>query len=146
MTPKLRIYVPVGIAVILAGIQFIPKGMRDKQESHHMISLNNDAKLALTRACFDCHSYETRWPWYSYLAPISMLVERDVKLARARLNFSEWEDLGENRKKKLADKIIKSIEEDTMPLWSYAIMHPEAKLDDNDKEIIKKAMGQFTAN
>ncbi|NRA47159.1 MAG: heme-binding domain-containing protein, partial [Oligoflexales bacterium] len=103
---------------------------------------NTEALSSLKRACFDCHSYETHWPWYSHIAPFSLLIERDVKLARARLNFSEWEDLGGKRKKKLAKKVIKSIEEDTMPLWTYSLLHPEAALEKPEKDRIIEAFAQ----
>ena len=127
----------------MIGIQFIPKKFREKQESKHLIVLNEQGLRLLKRACFDCHSYETQWPWYSYVAPISWLVERDVRMARARLNFSEWEDLGKSRKKKLAEKIIKSIETKSMPLWNYSLLHPEAKLEKSEQDIIFESLRIF---
>jgi hypothetical protein len=76
------------------------------------------------RACADCHSNETRWPWYSRIAPISWLVRFDVDEGREHLNVSEW---GQQRKNK-ADEAAQTLREDEMPPWFYLIPHPEARL------------------
>ncbi len=81
------------------------------------------------RACFNCHSNETAWPWYSQIAPISWLTERDVKKGRRHLNFSEW-----NKPHPTGDEIAEQIESGAMPLWFYLPMHPEARLTPAEKE------------
>ncbi len=81
------------------------------------------------RACYDCHSNETKWPWYSHIAPISWLVQRDVMEGRAHLNFSEM-DKGQRNAKDAAHEV----EEGEMPLWHYGLMHPGARLDDTEKK------------
>lgn len=80
------------------------------------------------RACFNCHRNETAWPWYSRVAPISWLTDRDVKRGRSHLNFSEW-----NKSHPLDDEITDQIESDRMPLWFYLPMHPEARLKPDEK-------------
>jgi mono/diheme cytochrome c family protein len=80
------------------------------------------------RACFNCHSNETVWPWYSQVAPISWLTERDVNKGRSNLNFSEW-----NKPHPTGDEIIDQIESGTMPLWFYLPTHPEARLKPEEK-------------
>lgn len=75
------------------------------------------------RACFDCHSNEVRWPWYSHLAPVSWLVQQDVEEAREHLNFSEWD-----RRQKDADEAAEEVAEEEMPLWYYLPLHSEARL------------------
>lgn len=79
-------------------------------------------------ACFDCHSNETIWPWYSNLAPASWLLWHDVDEGRGKLNFSEW-DQGEGE----LDEITEVIDEGEMPPWYYALMHPDAKLSESEK-------------
>ena len=74
-------------------------------------------------ACFDCHSNETVWPWYSNVAPVSWLNQRDVNGGRSHLNFSEW-----NKPQKHAGHAAEEIQKGDMPLWFYLPMHPEAKL------------------
>ena len=79
------------------------------------------------RACFDCHSNETRWPWYASVAPFSWVVQADVEGARSIVNFSEW-----NRSYELALYSGQSIRTGNMPPIKYAMAHPEAKLTDQE--------------
>jgi mono/diheme cytochrome c family protein len=76
------------------------------------------------RACLDCHSNETVWPWYSAIAPVSWLVQRDVIEGRGELNFSEWD-----RPQKEAKKAPEETREGEMPPRTYLLAHPEARLD-----------------
>lgn len=76
------------------------------------------------RACGDCHSNETRWPWYSRVAPASWLVAHDVAEAREHLNVSEWD-----RPQKDADEAAEEVRDGEMPLAIYLPLHPEARLD-----------------
>lgn len=75
------------------------------------------------RACFDCHSNETVWPWYSNVAPISWLVQRDVDKGREELNLSEWD-----RPQEGAGDAAETVREDEMPPWYYTMPRPEARL------------------
>ncbi len=84
----------------------------------------------LKRACYDCHSNQTRWPWYSHVAPFSWLVSRHVMEARRRLNFSEWEAYAsdpETASHKLGE-IADQVSSAKMAPWYYRLMHPEARL------------------
>jgi len=85
------------------------------------------AKL-LHSACYDCHSDETKWPWYSRVAPVSWLVADDVTRGRERLNFSEWpRDLPERVAKRL-ERISEEVDDQEMPPAKYTLLHPEARL------------------
>jgi hypothetical protein len=75
------------------------------------------------RVCYNCHSNETRWPWYSSVAPVSWLTQRDVNTGRSHLNFSEW-----NNPQDQADDVVGEVQAGGMPPWFYVAMHPEAKL------------------
>lgn len=81
-----------------------------------------------TRSCADCHSNRTRWPWYSRVAPLSWLVASDVREAREHLNVSEWD-----RPQKDADEAAEEVREGEMPLKSYLVAHPEARLTDAER-------------
>ena len=83
------------------------------------------------RACFDCHSNETVWPWYSKIAPVSWLVQRDVDEGREKLNFSEW-----NRKAEFEElnEVGEAIQEGKMPPLTYYPTHPKARLSDIEKQ------------
>jgi hypothetical protein len=83
-------------------------------------------------ACINCHSEKTRWPWYSYVAPVSWLVENDVKRARARLNLSRWDSLDAAEQRSLLTAIATVIENHEMPLHRYVMLHPEVRLSTDD--------------
>jgi hypothetical protein len=82
----------------------------------------------LHAACYDCHSDETKWPWYSRVAPVSMLVAGDVKGGRERMNFSDWpHDLPARAAKRL-ERISEEVGYKDMPPPKYTLLHPEARL------------------
>ncbi|HYN98713.1 MAG TPA: heme-binding domain-containing protein [Actinomycetota bacterium] len=89
------------------------------------------------RACFDCHSNETEWPWYSYVAPASWFVYRDVVAGREELNFSEMGRAGNE-----TDKAAESVEDAEMPPFRYVINHPEARLDDQERQALIRGLQQ----
>src|ERR1700677_472064 len=86
----------------------------------------------LANACVNCHSEKTQWPWYSRVAPVSWLVENDVKHAREPLNLSRWDGLQEVDQRVLLTAIATVIENHEMPPHRYVVIHPEAKLSADD--------------
>lgn len=80
------------------------------------------------RACFDCHSNETTWPWYSHVAPISWFLQGHVEDGRMALDFSEW-----NKTFRAARKASREVKSGGMPLSTYLWMHPDARLSDSEK-------------
>ena len=86
----------------------------------------------LRRACFDCHSNETRWPWYANLPVASWLLERDVKAARGQLNFSRWAEYNPFDRAGLLDRACELATSGTMPLPRYLMLHPDARLAQSD--------------
>ncbi len=87
------------------------------------------------RACFDCHSNETEWPWYSNVAPISWLVQRDVQEGRSVLNFSEW-----NRPQKEPYEAIEVVEEGEMPPIQYWLIQSKARLTPAEREALIRGL------
>lgn len=85
-----------------------------------------------SRACRDCHSNRTVWPWYSNIAPVSWLVVYDVNHGRSAMNFSEWSAYGAEKRRKLREEICDEVSEGEMPGAGYTSMHPDAKLADAD--------------
>jgi mono/diheme cytochrome c family protein len=81
------------------------------------------------RACKDCHSHETEWPWYSFMAPASWLVHYDVHEARSHFDVSDW-----GRAHNHGDEAAKLVRDGEMPLWYYRIAHPEARLSERERE------------
>ena len=81
------------------------------------------------RACFNCHSNETYYPWYAYVAPVSWLLRWDIDNGRAAYNFSDWINYPSS-----ADELAEVLLEGEMPPWQFLIMHPEARLSDAEKQ------------
>ncbi len=92
-------------------------------------------RVLAQRACFDCHSNQTRWPWYSHVAPASWLVQSHVDEGRETLNFSEW-----NRPSDEADEAAETVREGEMPPRSYLLLHPEARLTDAEREQLARGL------
>lgn len=116
--------------VLAVGIQLVPYG-RDHQNPPVVKepNWNNSTTRALAaRACFDCHSNQTVWPWYSTIAPVSWLVQHDVDEGRRALNFSEW-----HRAYEEAGEAADSVREGEMPLIFYGPLHPAARLSAAEK-------------
>ena len=86
----------------------------------------------LRRACFDCHSDETRWPWYSALPVGFWLLRHDVKEGRDHLNFSRWTEYHPFDRADLLDKVCEKTTKGLMPLWQYRLAHREARLTASD--------------
>lgn len=90
------------------------------------------------RACFDCHSNQTVWRWYSNIAPASWLIQRDVEEGRRRLNFSDWSAPRRERR-----EMGESIMEGNMPPWYYLPIHPEAVLTAQEKNQLATALNSL---
>ena len=90
----------------------------------------------IARSCADCHSDATRYPWYSYIAPVSWLVERDVIRGRERLNLSNWSDYPPLRRQRFLSEIANQVLDGEMPLPLYTLLHRSAKLSAADMEAI----------
>ena len=128
--PRTRTVVLSTIALAIA-IQFVPI-RHDNPPAPGPITPPATVAPILRRACYDCHSRETIWPWYSYVAPVSWLVARDVHEGRQHLDFSAWADYAlPVRLKKLAG-ISTVVQEGEMPPWFYTPLHPAARLSPDD--------------
>jgi mono/diheme cytochrome c family protein len=129
-----------GLGVIVA-MQLVPYG-RDHTNPASGKEPEWDSpqtRELVVRACFDCHSNETRWPWYSNVAPVSWLLQHHVNEGREHLNFTEWDT-----PQKHAHEAAHEVEEGEMPMWSYLLLHGEAELSDTDKQaLIRGLEGMF---
>lgn len=124
----------VSIAVILGAvaIQFIPYG-KDHTNPPIMSEVQWDSPRTqelFNRACADCHSNETKYPWYSDIAPVSWLIAHDIEEGREKMNVSM---IGVQKKNKLKDA-ADEVKEGEMPIPPYLIAHPEARLSDAEKQ------------
>jgi hypothetical protein len=137
-------------AIGLIAIQFVPVEKSNPPVVSEPKWDSPQTKALAERACCDCHSNQTKWPWYANLAPVSWLVVHDVEEGREALNFSEWglnhgsrsereadearehteNEQGEEDEGVEVDELVEEVQEGEMPLRKYIIMHPEARLTD----------------
>ncbi len=117
-----------GLLLLMVAAQVVPYGRdHDNPPVAAEPAWDTSATRELARrACFDCHSNETRWPWYSSIAPLSWLIQRDVEEGRHELNWSEWDLASEG------DESAETVIEGSMPPGSYVILHPGARLSDQE--------------
>jgi heme-binding protein len=125
----------VAAAVTLIVLQFIPID-RTNPPARSQPPASPEVQAILRRACYDCHSNETNWPWFSHVAPASLLMSRDVKEGRREVNFSTWENYDARRRTRKLNEIAKEVREGDMPPWYYTPIHPEAKLSAGDRDKI----------
>ena len=122
-------------ALVLLAVQFVPVERTNPPVATDLVA-PDEVEEILRRACYDCHSHETRWPWYSRVAPLSWWVADHVKKGRADLNFSQWPVFDLETRSLFLRDIEKQIVDGTMPLGSYVLGHPEARLTDGEKQKI----------
>ena len=128
----------IGIIVLAAAFvvaQFI-RIEKTNPPVHSEISADPAVMPLLKKACYDCHSNETVWPWYANVAPASWLLESDVADGRSQLNFSEWGAYPGGDQKKKLEEIAEEVQEGKMPPWYYSIMHRPARLNPDERNKI----------
>lgn len=119
-------------------VQFIPveRNQSDIIPKTDFMLVNNvpeNLKNKLHVSCYDCHSNNTRYPWYDKIQPVAWFLEDHIKEGKAELNFSQWGEYSDRRKNSKLRSIISQIEEGKMPLDSYVLLHPDADLSEEDK-------------
>ncbi len=136
MWKKVVLWVVVVGAVLFAAIQFVPYG-RDHTNPPVVQEpewANERTRELAVGACFDCHSNETKWPWYSNVAPVSWFLMRDVTGGREALNFSEWQNNDQ------ALGAAETVEEGSMPTMQYKLMNPAARLSDQERQELAQGL------
>jgi hypothetical protein len=123
----------IGVAVLILGIQLVPYG-RDHTNPpvRREPAWNSPQTRELAvRGCFDCHSNQTVWPWYSHIAPVSWLVQRDVDVGRRKVNYSEWD-----RRQEEAAESAETVQKGSMPPWYY----PWARLSPSERQALIRGL------
>jgi len=126
---KLTKSILIGLVVLLGGAQFVrPERTNPPASNPYPI---NDAQVEsiLKRSCFDCHSNETEWPWYSEVAPTSWFLANHVKDGRRHMNFSDW---NKSKEEKRLKEFCEEVREGNMPMPSYLLIHRDAVLNANE--------------
>ncbi len=119
----------VALIIILVALSLIPLNRTNPAVTREVKWDSDTTQQLARRACMDCHSNATVWPWYSYVAPVSFLVTNHVTEGRQRLNFSTWDQPNAE-----IEEIVGHIDGGEMPPWNYLLMHSTAKLNAAEKE------------
>ena len=131
--------VPVVIAALGVGLSFAhPFGAVKSQASMEPLlagaEVNAGVMNVFERSCQNCHSERTHWPWYSYVAPFSWLIEADVHAGRSHMNLSHWSGYSVDRQAEILTRLGAEVRNRKMPLPRYLQLHPEAGLSDAEVE------------
>lgn len=138
---KIFRWAAISCAVLFIGLQFVRPAktnpaIDEARALEQHIQMSAEVKATLKRACYDCHSNQTRWPWYSQVAPVSWFVIDHVNHGRSHLNFSDWSSYDRQEQAKYLEGIEETVQAGVMPLSSYLLAHGEAKLSPEDKRLI----------
>jgi len=125
-----------GLILIALAIQFIPV-TRDNPPAAADLAAPAEVKAILKTSCYDCHSNETVWPWYSRVAPVSWLVTSDTSEGRRKFNFSNWNTYPPEKRTAILTHAVREIRRGDMPPWYYTIKHGEAKLTPEKKAVLE---------
>ena len=129
---KLLKGIALGALVLLLAVQLVPVE-RSNPPAKVEISAPAEVRTLLERSCFDCHSNHTRWPWYSYVAPVSWFVAKHVHDGRDDLNLTEWPLMDTEKQLFFLGEMKDKIKSRKMPLKSYLLVHWGARLSDEER-------------
>ena len=141
MTLSLLKRIALGLLLVVVAIQFYrPARTNPPVDPARLVTTTAtvpaEVSAVLARSCYDCHSNETRWPWYSAVAPMSWRVIDHVDHGRSHMNFSEWGTYPVKKRVELLEKMCDEVREGEMPLKSYLLLHPGARLIEADWKVI----------
>jgi cytochrome c551/c552 len=129
------------LAAVFVLAQFVPVD-RANPPVPAEVAAPSEVRAILRRACYDCHSNETVWPWYGRVAPVSWLLERDVREGRKEVDFSVFGQYTEKRRSRKWVEIPEQVGKGEMPPWFYVAVHPNARLSEADRAtLIRWARG-----
>lgn len=136
MSKTRKILVP--LILILGLIQFIPhEHPQATADASAAFTIDNaDVQSILDKACMDCHSNNTTYPWYAEVTPVNMWIDGHIENGRDHLNFSEWNSLSVADRKHAVKEIVEVVEKKEMPMLFYWLIHWDAKLTDAERETL----------
>jgi hypothetical protein len=124
------------VAVIVGQMEPQQRATIERRNQELPLLFNSQPARVLVRACGNCHSNHTDWPWYSHVAPVSWWIARDVREGRESLNLSEWETYSVPQRRDKLESICGLISTGRMPPRQYRSMHPEANLTETEKKAV----------
>lgn len=142
-----RIYIiPAAIVTMLMGLQLFNQPIASKPVTGHMDEAPAEVLAILQRSCYNCHSNEQKLSWFDRLAPASWAVKKDVDRAREVMNFSEWDKLSSGERTGKMYAILNMMQAGKMPLREYLLLHPGAKVSEQDIAVVKKYTLSLSGN
>ncbi|MCL4482090.1 MAG: heme-binding domain-containing protein [Bacteroidetes bacterium] len=129
------------IGIVFIAIQFIPpahnkSGQISVTDISRIVVISDSVQAVLKNACYDCHSNNTNYPWYSRVQPIGWILENHINKGKAELNFSEFGSYSVRKQKSKLKSMANQIEKDEMPLASYTFIHHDARLSQESKKTL----------
>lgn len=132
-TAALSIVIAYGIAALLYSVSHSPT----QKSASGDLAVPENLRPIITRACRDCHTDQTRWPWYSRLPVVSFVIERDVRKGKEHLNFSAWSLSAKGKPtRNQLQEVCDAVSDNVMPPRSYRFMHPNSRLSDKDVDAL----------
>jgi len=130
----------VGLVIIqfIARPEKLAEPLNPNNDMISLLSVEGELKTIFQNVCYDCHSNQPNYPWYSNIAPLSWLIDDHMKEGREELNFSDWGTFTKKRRDHKLEEMIEEVEANEMPLPSYRYLHWDAKLDDQQIALLKK--------
>lgn len=141
----LPLLVAFGILQFFRG-EYPEARLENPADIHQSVEISSEVSGLLRAACYDCHSMETNYPWYSKIAPISWTIIQHIREGREELNFSEWENMSRRSRVKMLKETAEEIEEQGMPHPQYLRAHPEARLTDVQRQLLIDWANQSARN
>jgi len=136
-----RTKVVIVALAVFAGLQVIPVDRSNPPVEASRTVFASEAlpakvEIVLRRSCQDCHSSQTRWPWYGYIAPASWIVAHDVHAARRQMNLSEWAGYSQEKREAKLNGICEQVINGDMPEGKYAVIHRSARVTEDERTAI----------
>lgn len=145
MTKTKKAVIGLGAALLIMQAFRIDKSVPETDPAKDFITITQppaDVAAILKTSCYDCHSNQTTYPWYTNIAPVSWWIKHHINEGRGELNFSEWGDYKERRKDHKLKECVEMVEENEMPMSSYTMIHGDATLS---KEQIQSLNNWFNS-
>jgi hypothetical protein len=133
--------IALAVVVMLVVAQFVPVSRSNpKVDPSHSIYAKEQVpaavKTVFSRSCANCHSNNTDWPWYGYVAPASWIVAHDVHQARKKMNFSQWAEYPANKREEKLEEICEQLNDGDMPDFKYLLVHRDARLTPAERDAV----------
>jgi hypothetical protein len=134
---KILKWAAILVALVFVGIQFVPTQMTnaavdESRTINARLRVTSEVNAILARSCNDCHTHQTRFPWYSRVAPVSWLLSDHIIEGRDHLNFSDWAAYDAEEQDLFLQNICRITRRGAMPISSYLYIHRDAKLSEAD--------------